>query len=816
MQYGHFDTRNNEYVLDRPDAPQSWTNYLGTKDYASVISHVGGGYSYYKSPEHGRVTRFRQNTVAPEGPGKYVYVRDDETGDYWSISWMPVGKPFRLPAEDGADSGSERDGSARYTAAHGMGYTRFECDYRGIEAKQVVFIPLDDDVEIWDVTLTNKGNTTRTLTTATYVEFSFHHIEIDNQNLQMSLYASGSSYEGGIIQYDFYYEPWTYHYFASSEMPSSFDTLRDQFIGAYRTERNPIAVEVGHGSDSSGTTQNHCGSLQHKITLEPGETRRIIYMTGYGKADTVGKQIQSKYSNLNTVDSEYERLRDYWRAKMDKLQIDTPNPALDTLINAWTLLQAETTVVWSRFASFVEVGGRHGLGYRDTAQDAMSVIHSNPTKSRQRIVELLRAQTPQGYGLHLFDPQDFDPDREELPGIPSPTIVPRTEADDLIHGLDDACSDDHLWLVPTIAEYVKETGDTAFLDEVIPFADGTPATVYDHLRAALDFSSKHVGDNGVALGLRADWNDCLNLGGGESALVTFLHAWAIRAFQEVAEAIGRPDDAAAYDAEFDRIKKVSNEQLWDGAWWVRGFTSEGVKIGSQESAEGKIFLEHQAWPVIAGLSDQERGEKAMDSVTELLGSPYGNHLNWPAFTEVDDTVGFVTRVYPGVKENAAIFSHPNAWPIIAETVLGRGNEAMAMYDAIAPYNQNDIAETRGAEPYAYAQFIYGRDHDLYGKAQNPWLTGTAGWMYTAATKHILGIRPSYETLFIDPCIPNEWDGFTVKRHWRGADYLITVKNPDHVSKGVKRLEVDGVEVDPAQGVPQAEEGSKVEVKVVLG
>lgn len=809
MRFGHFDTEQNEYVIDRPDAPQSWTNYLGTRGFATVISHTGGGYSYYKSPEHGRITRFRQNTVAPEGPGKYVYIRDNDDADFWSISWMPVGKPFTGAADTDP-------GEATYRSAHGLGYTRFESEFRGISARQTVFIPLDEDVELWDVTLTNHSDRPRTLTCASYVEFSFHHIEIDNQNLQMSLYASGSSYEDGIIEYDFFYEPWTYHYFASSLTPSSYDSLRDRFIGAYHSERDPIAVQRGHGSDSSGTTQNHCGSLFHDVTLAPGETKRIIYMMGYGSRGAAGRPIQKKYSDFANVDREFARLREYWRAKMDKLQVHTPNEGLNTLINSWTLLQAETTVVWSRFASFVEVGGRHGLGYRDTAQDAMSVIHSNPTKSRQRIVELLRAQTSQGYGLHLFDPRDFDPDRAELPDVPSPTIVPDKSSDELIHGIEDACSDDHLWLVPTVAEYVKETGDDAFLQEVIPFADGTPATVYDHLRAALDFSAKHVGSNGVALGLRADWNDCLNLGGGESALVTFLHAWAIKAFQDLALATGQPRDAQAYEGELARLKDVTEDVLWDGAWWLRGFTSEGVKIGTHEAQEGKIFLEHQAWPIIAGLATQERGEVAMDSVRDLLGSPYGTHLNWPAFTKVDDTIGFVTRVYPGVKENAAIFSHPNAWPIIAETILGRGDEAMALYDAISPYQQNDIAEVRGAEPYAYVQFIYGRDHEFFGRAQNPWLTGTAGWMYTAATKYILGIRPGYAGLTVDPCIPKAWDGFTAQRQWRGAEYHIEVLNPKHVSKGVAKLEVDGLNLDPTQPIPPAPDGSVVKVRVTLG
>lgn len=804
MQYGHFDTENDEYVITRPDVPVSWTNYLGTKNMCTVLSHNGGGYSYYKSSQYGRISRFRQNGVPLDRPGHYVYVRDNEDGDYWSSAWQPVGKPF------------EGEGAAKYTTAHGLGYTRFESSYRDIDTSHTIFIPLDDDVELWDVRVTNNSDKVRELTVGSYVEFSFHTITIDNQNLQMSLYASGSSYEDGIIEYDFYYEPWTFHYFCSSETPSSYDSLRDNFIGPYRDERNPIAIERGHGSNESATTQNHCGSLQHVITLQPGETKRLVYMLGYGSRDEAARPTQAKYSDVETVDAEFARLGQYWKNKQDKQRIKTPHEGMNTMINSWTLLQAETCVVWSRFASFVEVGGRTGLGYRDTAQDVMSVIHTNPTKTRQRIVELLRAQVSSGYGIHLFEPKAFDPDAEKLPDVPSPTIVPTPSMDDLIHGLEDTCSDDHLWLVPSIVEFVKETGDYGFLDQVIPFADGKDATVYEHLKAALDFSAEQIGQNGVALGLRADWNDCLNLGGGETSLVTFLHAWAIGAFLEVAEYRGDDDAIAKYSAERERIAKVADEQLWDGDWWIRGYTRDGVKIGSNENKEGKIFLEHQAWPVIAGITSQQRGEASMDSVRKHLGSEYGNHLNWPAFTEIDDTVGFVTRVYPGIKENAAIFSHPNAWPIIAEAMLGRGDEAVEFYDAILPYNHNDNIEVRGAEPYAYVQFLYGRDHEWFGKAQNPWLTGTAGWMYTAATKYILGIRTSFDGLVVDPSIPKDWDGFEVRREWRGAVYNIEVKNPSHVSKGVVSVTVDGVEVDAAAPIPVQAEGADVAVVVTLG
>jgi len=818
MRYGHFDDAACEYVIDRVDVPVSWTNYLGGKDFATVIGHTGGGYSYYKRPQSGRITRFRQNGVPTDRPGKYVYLRDTADGDYWSISWQPVGKPLT---------------SGTWTAAHGTGYTRFVADYRDIHATQTVFVPLDDDVEVWGVELTNTGATSRTLEVTGYVEFSFNNIEIDNQNLQMSLYSQGADYADGIVECDAFYEPWTFNYFASAltelggapqsgaaNLPESFDCLRDSFIGPWRDERNPIGIERGRLSDSAGTTQNHCGALEHRVELAPGESARLVFLLGHGSRDAgkthnphtdgAGRRMRSKYAAPGAVQGEYRRLVDHWREKQARLQVNTPDPGMNTMLNTWTLYQAETCVVWSRFASFVEVGGRTGLGYRDTAQDAMSVIHSNPAKTRQRLLELLRAQTREGFGLHLFDPVDFDPHAPTDPDIPTPTIVPRGSVADLIHGLEDVCSDDHLWLVPTIIEYVRETGDVGFLDERVPFAqqaleaaqgsglgaaDPNCPTVWDHLVAALDFTSEQIGANGVARGLRADWNDCLNLGGGETALGTFLHAWAIGQFLQIAQELGRTKDVPRFTAELQRIAKVADTELWDGDWWRRGITRDGVVIGSRANEEGKIFLEHQAWPTIAGITTAERGRKTLDSVAQLLGSEYGTHLNWPAFTKVDDTVGFLTRVYPGIKENAAIFSHPNAWPIIAETKLGRGDQALAFYDSILPYYQNDNIDVRQAEPYAYVQFLYGRDHPRFGLAQNPWLTGTAGWMYTAATKHILGIRPTLDGLLIDPCIPAAWPGFTVRRKWRGATYEIAVQNPDGVCAGVAKLAVT-CEQDP--------------------
>ena len=779
MKYGHFDNENREYVIDRVDLPASWTNYLGVGDMGGVFNHTAGGYLFYKSPEYHRITRFRPNGVPMDRPGHYVYIRDDASGDYWSISWQPVGKPLD---------------QAKYRCIHGMSYSRYECDYQDISASQTLVIPREDPVELWDVKVKNTGDKPRTLSLFSYCEFSFHHIAMDNQNFQMSLYAAGSSYADGIIEHDLYYEEFGYQYFTANVEPDGFECLRDKFIGPYRTETNPIGVETGVLSGSYEKGGNHCGALKKTITLQPGQEARVVFMLGEGGHDA-GAAMREKYRDPASVDAVYAELRNYWEDKCGKLQVHTPNEGMNTLLNTWTLYQAEINVMFSRFASFIEVGGRTGLGYRDTAQDAMTVPHSNPAKCRQRLVELLRGLTSMGYGLHLFEPKWFEPDNDEKP-FQSPTVVPTPSASDMIHGLADTCSDDALWLVPSIVEYVKETGEFDFIDQVITYADGGEGTVYEHMMKILDFSHEQVGADGVCKGLRADWNDCLNLGGGESALVSFLHYWALSHFLELAEY--RKDTAAVekYSAMRDGVKAVCDRELWDKEWFIRGITRNGKKIGTSEDAEGKVHLESNAWAVLSGAASYEKAVKAMDSVKSWLLTPYGLMLNAPSYTKPDEDIGFVTRVYPGVKENGAVFSHPNPWAWAAECRLGRGDRAMELYNALCPALQNDMIEIREAEPYSYCQFIMGRDHTAHGRARHPFMTGSGGWAYFSATRYMLGMRPGFDSLMLDPCIPGDWNGFTANRVWRGTDYEITVENPGHVMAGVKEIYLDGQVLEP--------------------
>lgn len=802
MQYGHFDNEKREYVIDRIDLPCSWTNYLGVEDMAAVVNHTAGGYLFYKTPEYHRISRFRGNAVPMDRPGFYVYLRDNENADYWSVSWQPVGKPLD---------------QAKYSCRHGMSYTVYECEYEGIKASQTMVIPRGEAVQLWDVRVKNVSDKVRKLSVFSYLEFSFHHIMIDNQNYQMSLYCAGASCEDGIIEEDLFYEEEGYQYFTASFEPDGFDCMRDKFIGTYNTETNPEAVAAGRCSSSYEKGGNHCGSLQKDLDLQPGEEVRLIFMLGEGRREE-GRRVREKYADEAAVDAVYADLRQYWEDKCGKLQIQTPNEGMNTLINTWTLYQSEINVMFSRFASFIEVGGRVGLGYRDTAQDAMTVPHSNPEKCRERIEQLLRGLTSAGYGLHLFQPEWFVENKGAKP-FKSPTVIPEPDKNSIIHGLKDACSDDALWLVAAVTEYIKETGDLSFASVELPYADtfmdgsGEKETVYEHLKRILDFSTEQVGQTGICKGLRADWNDCLNLGGGESAMVSFLHYWALQHFIGLAGRLERGEDVEKYTAVAQKVKDVCNTQLWDGEWFIRGITARGRKIGTQEDAEGRVHLESNAWAVLSGAADDGKADQALAAIDEYLYTPYGILLNTPSYTVPDDDIGFVTRVYPGLKENGAIFSHPNPWAWAAACMRGRGDLAMKFYDALCPYWQNDKIEIRESEPYSYCQFVAGKDHSAFGRARHPFMTGSGGWSYFSATRYMLGIWPDYDELKIDPCIPADWKEYRVTRVWRGAEYNITVSNPANVMKGIREIRVDGVSVDKI--TPQAA-GSSHTVEVVMG
>ncbi|MGN1021895.1 MAG: GH36-type glycosyl hydrolase domain-containing protein [Lachnospiraceae bacterium] len=792
MQYGHFDNKAREYVIDRVDLPTSWTNYIGTHDMMGVFNQTAGGYVIYRSSEYHRITRFRGNGVPMDTPGHYIYVRDNADGDYWSLSWQPVGKPKEY-----------------YSCCHGLSYIRYLCSYSGISAQQKLSIAMDDPVEIIDVTLTNTSQRPRDLSVFSYMEFSFHQVPMDNQNFQMSLYAAGSHFENNAIIYELHYEENSYQFLTSDFAADGFDCLRDTFLGIYHSEKNPAVVEKGACQGSFMDGGNHCGVLEKKLHLEPGKSVRLLYFLGEGGADQA-EAMRKKYTP-EAVDHEAKRLRSFWEDRLSRLQVKTPNEGMNTELNIWNLYQSEINVMFSRFTSFIEVGGRVGLGFRDTAQDAMTIPHADAKNCKKRIIQLLRALTTTGYGLHLFEPRWFE--KHEEPTFQSPTVIPTPDKSTYVHGIGDACSDDAIWLVSAIDQYVKETGDFGFVDEVITYADGGAGTVYEHMKKILDFSSREVGAHGICKGLRADWNDCLNLGGGESAMVSFLLVWAMKKFVSLAERLERREDMAYYRAKCREISTRAEKVLWDNGWYIRGFTADGRAIGTHRDLEGKVHMESNTWAVISGAASYAHGIQAMDAVDKYLYTPYGLMLNAPCYTKRDDGIGFVTRVYPGLKENGSIFSHPNPWAWCAEAKLGRGTRAMKFYNALCPALQNDRIEIRKAEPYSYCQFVAGRDHKAFGTARHPFMTGSAGWSYYAATQYLLGIKPDYDGLVIDPCIPSYWKHYEVKRIFRGATYLISIDNPHGVEHGVQEITVNGRKMTH---VPVGEPGTTVRVHVLMG
>ena len=794
MRYGHFDPEKREYVIDRVDVPVSWTNYLGVEELCGVVNHTAGGYLFYRSPEHHRVTRFRPNGVPMDRPGHYIYLRDEETGEFWSVSWQPCGGDLSC-----------------YRCRHGLSYSVYQCDRDGIRAAQTLFIPRGDAVELWDLTLENTSGRERRLSVCSYAEFAFHQIPIDNQNFQMSLYCAGSRYEDGIIDYQLFYEQ-AHQFMAASFVPDGFDCVRDAFLGPYRTESDPAAVERGECSGSVEKGNNHCAALQKKLTLAPGQKVRLVWMLGEGGLEE-GRRIRAKYSDPAAVDAAFAGLARFWEDKLGRLQVSTPDPEMDTMLNTWNLYQSEVNIMFSRFASFIEVGGRTGLGYRDTAQDAMTIPHSAPEGCRKRILQLMQGLTSRGYGLHLFDPAWFGP-QPEKPAFKSPTVIPTPDKASIVHGLADACADDALWLVAAVVEYVRETGELDFFDQVAGYADGGEGTIYEHLKRIVDFSAREVGAHGICKGLRADWNDCLNLGGGESAMVSFLHVWALGYLVDTARALGRTEDAQHYDQMRRNVTETCQRELWDGDWYLRGITADGRKIGTRTDPEGRVHLESNVWAVLSGAAGEERGRKAMDAVDEALYTPFGLRLNAPSYTRPDDAIGFITRVYPGVKENGSIFSHSNPWAWCAEAALGRGSRAMKFYRALCPAAQNDKIEVRQSEPYSYCQFVMGPDHTAVGRARHPFMTGSGGWSYFAATRYLLGVRPQFHGLLVDPCIPADWKEFRVTRVWRGATYHITVENPRGAEKGVASVTLNGQPADRL--IPPQPVGSVSQVTVTMG
>lgn len=786
MNYGYFDDMKKEYVIFNPMTPMSWINYLGTDEFASIVSNNASGYSFYKSPRLGRMLRFRFNSIPMDRPGRYIYIRDRKDGDYWSASWQPVGKPLD---------------KYKSVCRHGLGYTVFESDYKEIHTNYRIFVPIDKPIEFWEVELENKSDRERELSLFTYAEWCFWNMDQDLSNFQYILYTCRMNYQDDIIDYRMSFAPPEdpRAFMASTLQVTSFDTDRECFIGDYHHEGNPTAVERGQCSNSIAVGGAPCASLENRITLKPGEKKYALFIVGIGDATTFGKECRNIYSDRNKVNEEFERVQNYWKQRLSQYTCETPSMMVDSMINLWNQYQCHTTFNWSRSASFNEAGGRDGLGYRDTNQDLLGVVHSIPDEVHDKLLELLKGQLHEGYAMHGFQPLIW---KQGAHNIPKPEQI---------------YSDDHLWLLLSVSAYIKETGIFDFLSEVIPYADEKEESVYEHLEKALEYSWKQKGPHGLLLGLAADWNDCINLKGrGESTWSTFLYYRALQEFVALAERCGRNKDVEHFRNYQCLIKEKLQQYAWDGEWYVRGFLDSGRKLGSHESEQSKIFINSQTWAVVSGAADQEQAKLAMDSLHRYLATEHGIVKNYPAFREYDQEIGYITAYPAGLKENAAIFCHANTWAVIAEAMLGRGDRAYQYYLSFLPAAKNDQADLYTMEPYVYSQFITGKEHPYhFGRARNSWLTGTASWSFVAVTQYILGIRADYDGLVVDPCIPSEWEGFKVCRVFRGKICNISVANPRRVNCGVVELTVNGKKVK-GNMIPFDVMEEENQVEVVLG
>lgn len=786
MRYGYFDDRNREYVIENPETPMSWVNYLGTAEYCGIISNNASGYSFYKSPKTGRLLRFRFNSIPMDRPGRYVYIRDNKDGDYWSASWQPVGKPLT---------------QYKNLCRHGLGYTTFTSDYQGITSNYRVFVPIDKPIEFWEVELTNNSGEERDLSLFTYAEFCFWDMDQDLSNFQYILYTCRMGYQQDIIDYSI--RLWPNHgpkgFLASTLPVESFDTDRDEFIGLYRNEGNPIAVEQGKCSNSIAIGGNPCASVQNRVTLKPGEKKYALYIVGIGDAATFGAECKKIYSERSQVEAEFAKVQEYWEKRLAKLTCSTPSTEINSMVNIWNQYQCHTTFNWSRSASFNEAGGRDGLGYRDTNQDTLGVVHSIPDEVRNKLTDLLKGQLSCGAAMHSVQPLTWKQGAHNVP--PEERIY----------------SDDHLWLLLSIPAYLRETGDFTYLEKIVPYADQGADSVYDHLKRALEFSWRKRGPHGLLRGLAADWNDCINLkGAGESIWSTFLYYVGLNNFIDLAERLKKMADAAHFKAYREEIESNIRKYAWDGQWFLRGYLDSGKKLGGRESEQAKIFINSQTWAVIAGVGDEEEQIQAMESLHELLATEHGIVKNYPAYREHILEVGAITDFPPGLKENAGIFCHANTWAVVAEGILGRGDRAFEYYRSFLPAAKNEMAEIYTMEPYVYSQFITGKEHPYkFGRARNSWLTGTASWSFVAVTQYILGVRADYDGLVVDPTIPHDWDGFEITREFRGKMFRIKVTNPNHVCHGVSELIVNGERIT-GKLIPLEKMKAENQVEVILG
>lgn len=803
MQYGHFDPQNREYVITDPHTPVKWINYIGTLNFGGFVDHTGGALICKNDPTYNRITKYIQQMPASDFKGETLYLRINQGRDRIVFS------PFYVPTLDAFD---------RYECHVGLGYTRIVSEFYGLRTEVTIFVPPGESREIRDIRITNISNRAQEVDAIPVVEYThpnalqqFTNADWVPQTMQSRAVTEPDGLRV-LLQYPFMFRDLKINYFTSNRPASSFETVRARFLGnhEYGTWANPLSLRQPELSNSEALRGDNIAALLHHLgKIRPGETVRLITQLGQEANLEAARPGIEKFRHPEAVDAALVELAAFWKNYLAALQVETPDPQMNIMLNVHNPHQCYITKTWSRYLSYYQLGlGSRGIGMRDSCQDVMAVLASVPEEGRAFIRLLLSMQRRNGSAYHQFNPLTLEASEGDS-----------LEREDRPHYY----SDDHLWLVLAVTAYVKETGDVAFLRESVPFYDkdkkGKPlesVSVLEHLERALAFTRQDVGQHGLPLLGFADWNDTVNLpAGAESLFTANLYGKAllemIALLQHLGDSRNIGDYLNAYNEMHNRVEQVA----WDGEWYIRYFDQNGRPLGSHKNAHGQIYVNGQSWPVISGFASRARGEKAMDSVYRRLNTRFGIKLSAPGYNGFDGKIGGISTYPPGAKENGGIFLHANPWAIIAETILGRGERAYQYYSQINPATKNDMIEVYECEPYVYPQNILGDEHPQFGLARNSWLSGTASWTYQAATQWMLGVRPDYGGLRIDPCIPADWDGFKVVRRFRGHTYRIEVHNPKHVCQGVAQIIVDGSKIR-GEVVPVELRGFDHKVEVWLG
>lgn len=812
MKYGYFDDKEREYVITEPRTPWPWINYLGNKDFFSLISNTAGGYSFYKDAKFRRITRYRYNGVPMDAGGRYFYIKDGDT--VWNPGWKPC--------KTHLDS---------YECRHGMNYTAITGEKDGVEAKALFFVPLDTHAELTRLTITNHSNKDKHLKLFSYQEWCLWNAATDMENFQRNFSTGEVEIDGSAIYHKTEYKERRDHYaFYWVNTPiDGFDTDRESFLGLYNGFDEPQAVTEGHPRNSVAHGWSPIASHYIEIDLKPGESRDFIFMLGYvenpkdEKWESKGvidkrraRAMMERFNTVEKVDRAFAELRAYWDRLLSIFTLHSGDPRLDRMVNIWNQYQCMITFCFSRSTSFFESGIGRGMGFRDSNQDLVGFVHQIPVRARERIIDIASTQFADGGCYHQYQP------------------LTKRGNNDIGGGF----NDDPMWLVFGTVAYIKETGDFSILDEPVPFDNvaGTEVPLMEHLRVSFDHVINNLGPHGLPLIGRADWNDCLNLNcfsddpnesfqttennsegsKAESLMIAGQFVVCGRDYAALCRRLGLDTEADRAIRHVEAMEEAVKKYGWDGEWYLRAYDFFGRKVGSHENREGQIFIESQGWCSMGAIGlDEGMVKKALDSVKERLDCEHGIVLNQPAFTEYVKEYGEISTYPAGYKENAGIFAHNNPWVIIGETVIGRGDRAWEYYTKICPAYLEEKSDLHKVEPYVYCQMTAGKDAARPGEAKNSWLTGTAAWNWYAITQFILGIRPDYDGIRIDPCVPTSCEGFSVHRRFRGADFEITVSNPGHVSKGVASLSLNGI---PLEGnlIPVCPAGSVNKVEAVLG